>query len=321
MPNITKDEIIDPITYSIFSQPVVLRGSGRLAELYSAIKLLNNWEVEPVDPETRASITGYDPAPELVIKLIEHYLQNNPDDKNDLYVAEENTLENAVPDAAVQGNRAFQYPPNAFYGTRQLNDEDDRFDYSEFYGNMRKTEQTIKLITTNSADIAKVREKKEIGKEKEIGEEEVEELIEITDADITCPVSGAIFKEPVVLNGSGVLVEKTIADDLLKGQLPCPVTDKPINGYDAAPPLIKNFIALYLDENPSKKVNQFVVPESEIVEETRHANQRPTPPAARQASHQGNASHRFFTPRQPENTTHDDQQPQNDNDNPPNPQQ
>jgi|GEM_PF-6266659 len=80
--------------------------------------------------------------------------------------------------------------------------------------------------------------------------------------NLQCPVAHAIFKEPVILYGSGITVEKDIADKIFKEAARknidalCPITRKKITGMDTNY-CVKNIVERYLDEHPDKRKDQY----------------------------------------------------------------
>jgi len=75
--------------------------------------------------------------------------------------------------------------------------------------------------------------------------------------DLTCIVTHDIFLEPVLLQPSGITVEREAADRLIREGLRCPETRDPITGYQKNISLMR-LVNSYLDQNPSRKAEQYV---------------------------------------------------------------
>jgi hypothetical protein len=68
---------------------------------------------------------------------------------------------------------------------------------------------------------------------------------EVPLSKLTCPVTKKLFDNPVTLQGSGVVVEESVAKECMAQSHPtCPVSGKVISGYDAND-LIKELASSY----------------------------------------------------------------------------
>lgn len=84
---------------------------------------------------------------------------------------------------------------------------------------------------------------------------------------ITCPLSMQIFHTPVLLHGTGRVVEKEMADELIKKKpVLNPWTRQPILGTYEEDYRTKSFVATILEENPDLREEQYVPAVSQIAQ-------------------------------------------------------